>query len=655
LKHRFWFIAIVLLGLSLSPQAGQAQANISLEIQAGFDSLYKMNVWAPIRVTLTNRGPDLQAQLRVTDDNSAFGAAGARYVYPVDLPGQSRKQFTLYAPLRGQNRLTVELVDPAGDLLHFEQSNVMGIGEEGFLIGVVASNPSLLNGLARFRTPGEDAHEGQVAVAHLDLEDLPEIPQAWAGLDMLVFNDIDTSQLSPAQQAVLQSWTRQGGRLVVGGGPNAAQTIQGLTALLPFASVEVQTLAHPITSLQPFSSRRLENRGPYIAAIPVNSTGQILVKEANRPLIILTRRGAGQVYYSALDLSLAPLDRLAGDPLFMPRLVGAFRPRPEDIVERYDRNLIRNSLGLVPDQLLPTPAAVILYLVAYILVIGPVNYFALSRLKHREWAWFTVPAIILLFSSYSYFSSFRLRGGRPLVRQIMVMQGETGAALAEMTAFIGVYTPQRAEYALEIDRPVLVESLPDSYTLTSGITVIGQNSTVIEDLQGDIGGLPGIIARGHTPLPQITANLSYNQASQQARGVIINHTNQPISDALLVVGDQVVQLGDLPVGETQVNQTAALHDPYGNFYERLNYSYSYSDSDAYDDKEMRELLRLTSRDMALRAIFNSESDSDASPNLEQIYLVGWQEGSLLGVNLTNSSGDTISETVLLLRVPILSQ
>ena len=105
-------------------------------------------------------------------------------------------------------------------------------------------------------------------------------------LDIVVFNDIDSAQLTPAQQDALNSWVRSGGFLVVGGGPNAAQTMAGLRHLLPFSGVTMRTLPHPLTGLQNFIRTPLADRGPYVAAVPTNFTGSVLAQQDQLPLAV---------------------------------------------------------------------------------------------------------------------------------------------------------------------------------------------------------------------------------------------------------------------------------------------------------------------------------------------------------------------------------
>lgn len=630
MKRTSFTLAFILFLIFISPAAG-AQPNLSLEARAGFDGFYKTDTWTPIQVTITNQGAGLQTALRLRDNNAGFDISNAMYVYPLDLPGQSRKQITLYAPLRGQPRVEVEVIASDGSHLLATKANSMALEKQALLVGVVAGDASLLNGLAGLKTVDNE----RIAVAHLRPNDLPGNPLAWSSLDILVFNDVDTTLLTTAQREALSNWVQSGGRLVIGGGPNAAQTIAGLKPLLPLTEVSLQTLPHPLAGLQRFAAVTGDDRGPYVAAIPINPDGRNLAQEGNLPLIIGASYGLGQVYYLALDLGLAPLDRLAVEPQFFPRLIGPLQSRSR-FIDNFDHYRMRDSLALIPGQTLPSPGKLTLYLVMYVLIIGPANYFVLRRLKRREWAWVTIPAIILVFSGYGYFSGFRLRGGQPLLHQITVVQADMAAPLSKVDTFIGVYSPARAAYTLDIGESVLAESL-GSFGVNSELTVTAGSSTRIENLRSDIGSMPTLVAHSYATAPPIVANLRYDKAGRRLSGTITNNTGQSLSNALLVMNDQLLQLGELPAGSKKVDGVTT------DFY-YLNNTYEF---DQLNDPA--QAVRLASQNTAVQALFNF--DYSANAGLNGLYLVGWQEGSSIPVTLVNSDSDQISETMLVIGLP----
>ena len=61
-----------------------------------------------------------------------------------------------------------------------------------------------------------------------------------------------------------------------------------------------------------------------------------------------------------------------------------------------------SAVSQLPSLALPPIGGLILLLGAYILLIGPINYLVLVRLDRREWAWFTMPILIIVFGVGAY-------------------------------------------------------------------------------------------------------------------------------------------------------------------------------------------------------------------------------------------------------------
>jgi hypothetical protein len=265
----------------------------------------------------------------------------------------------------------------------------------------------------------------------------------------------------------------------------------------------------------------------------------------------------------------------------------------------------------------------------------------LRYLKRRDWAWLTIPVIVLLFSGLGYWSGFRLRGSQPLVRQITLIRANLPQAtpLAEVSSFIGVFSPFRTAYTLELDASALVASIPDYYGATEALTITGGNPVLVENLETDVGGMATIVARSQMPAPQITTDLDYNSQNRQIQGVIHNTTGQPIQDAYLVVGSEALELGTLPVGENPVRGQLSPVG-YSNFYPQ-----------PVNSQSSEETIALASRDTAVRAVLNTNYYRPIPLPTTPLYLVGWQEGSPVPVNLPDYSFDRQDETLLMLTLP----
>jgi hypothetical protein len=65
------------------------------------------------------------------------------------------------------------------------------------------------------------------------VDNIPDNSDALRAIDVLALTDVDTGNLTLTQRQAIADWVRQGGHLVVTGGPNWQKTQAGVTALLP--------------------------------------------------------------------------------------------------------------------------------------------------------------------------------------------------------------------------------------------------------------------------------------------------------------------------------------------------------------------------------------------------------------------------------------
>ncbi|OQY29640.1 MAG: hypothetical protein B6243_11065 [Anaerolineaceae bacterium 4572_5.2] len=322
LKLKF-LLPLLLIALLLLTQPALSQdqpSHLRFEVKHGFDGYVKDNLWTPIRITAGNAGEAVAGEIRIITQYP-----GEHYVRRLTLPSQSQKEITLFVPLRG-GEYTLEFVNDAGKTLYRRrQQSARMIPQGDFLVGVVASEPGLLNFLAGFQAPQSGY---SVEVAHLSLDELPERALALAALDALVFNDVDTTQLTPARQDALAGWVKQGGKLIVGGGPNAAATVAGLSPLLPIEGLSVKTL-DTLSDLGNLVNEVVPEQGPYLTGIPQPAPNAgVDLYEQGEAFLLSAPLGMGESIYFALDFALAPMNGWAGNEAFWKRLLDPLESSP---------------------------------------------------------------------------------------------------------------------------------------------------------------------------------------------------------------------------------------------------------------------------------------------------------------------------------------
>ena len=655
-------LAVVLIGLP-RPAAAQGGApnevapGLRLEARPGFDGYYKSGYWLPVQVTAANAGPPLEGELRVLT-GSPLSRDAVLYTAPLSLPTQSNKRVPLvvYLP-RITGALTITLADNDGrTVAELPGSRLTELAPADLLYGVVSSEPGafvFLENVAGGRR--------QAAVAFLTLDDLPETGVAWSALDVLILDDVDAGRLSSAQRAALEGWIATGGQLVVTGGPNWQKTAVPLADLLPVA-ISGAVSVDDLPDLQTALGFPLPAAGPYVVADSRLTRGELLLHQDGLPLLARVARGRGAVYFLALDPKLAPLLNWGGREQFWNLIAADAPPTPAWGLGVQNSWAAATAVSSIPTLALPAAWQLVLFLLVYILAIGPLNYLALTRLGRRELAWVTIPALVVLFAGVTYFTGFRLKGSDAVLNQMAVVFGRAGSEQARVESLIGLFTPRRDTYSLTLPADSAARPF-DSSSLTSsgGMTAVARASDLtIRDVRADTGSILTFIANSTQPLPAISGEAALRVVGGDVllEARVQNNSDLTLQDAAVLLGSDIVALGDLPpnssqsasvrIGAAPGASAAPLFAPgAGTFSPLIRHADTLlGTSDYYNDRAAFPRWQL------LQAL---EVDAFAVPAAAQAtdsaILVAWSDAPQLDVRV--SSGARFQSTTLyLLELPL---
>lgn len=587
------FLAVVggLLRASLIQSAVvQAQTDsIILRVTPAFDGYFKNGEWLAAWAEIENRGKNVDGQLSAQITNSATQAT---YAVTISLPSGARKRVPLYILANNFSReLEVQLNGPDG-LLAKQKITVRPQANLTFLAGLVARERgglALLNGVV---LPGQERPKVIVDVA---LEDLPERMEGLRSFDLLVFNDVDTSRLTPGQTAALADWVQQGGRLVIGGGSGAAVTLAGLPATLLPATLAGQAdlQAEDLSGLVDFAGgSAIRTSGTFISSkINPADTSNLLAGDQNLPLVVESQYGEGRVDFITLNLSSAPFNSWPDTIRFWNQLLaptGEYSQNlPTDISlhQMYNMEMVGN-LSNIPALDLPSIQWLSLLLAVYILLVGPVNYFVLRRLRRLQLAWFSIPVLTLLFSAGAFGTGYLLHGTDVILNQI-AMISPNGSGAAAVTNYLGLFSPSQRSYSLEVNTPGLISPIiggDGNSWGPAGPQSSGSNVTFTQGEQPQVKGL----AIDQWSFQAFTEEERWSQfgnlradlrlENEKIMGTLTNETGAPLTDIVVVVGPNFVRLGDLAAGAAkpvELNLTSQVPDPMGmplsyRIYDNLN-------------------------------------------------------------------------------------
>jgi hypothetical protein len=626
------FAAILLL-LGIAALAGtplslaQEEPAITVDVRAGYDGAYRLGDWFPVMVTIANDGPDVRGMLEWRfagrDDEPTFQRA-------IDLPRGSRKRVTMDVFARDLVRSgQVRLLD-GGTVLAEQEVTVEAIDQGRFLIGVISSDPALLNSLNSLNLPSS----GGATVRHLAADALPERPVSLRGINALFLHDIDTSALTQPQRDALALWVQLGGQLVVGGGGSGQRTATGLADVLP---VEV-TGGITQGDLTPLGQ---------IAGVAPPAPGAATLSEA-RPrenaaglpadtaLVYRWARGAGAVTFTAFDLS--SLRGWTGEPELWSRLLAPLDVLAPGLDARQRRlNLLQSTLRL-PSLGLPSAWTLLLFLIGYILAIGPLNYLILRRLRRLEWAWLTVPAAVLMFAGGLYVVGFGLRGGQSQVNQVAIVQGSEGQPRGFATAFVGLFSPRRASYTLLFPSNTLVSEARTWNDLTNetSTAIEGDAGMEVPNVLVDVGSVRTFMTEGAV---DVGASVQSDVRSDggQITGQIRNIGSEPLEDAFIVRGTAYQALGTLAPG---ASRPVALGRS-GNFPWGVNLA----GAGLFD---RQQLLSTLFEGGATR--FGNPNNPNQAIDEQGVYLLAWSSAASVPVSVDGRPADQAGLTLYLIRL-----
>jgi hypothetical protein len=580
---RFATMALAALVLLL-PLAGPTAAaeGLVMDARAMLQGHARVAAWMGIEVRIRNDGPQVIGELRI-----AGGAQGrTRFSQPVDLPTGSDKTFRLYAqPPAFGGQIEVALVASSGTVAKKDVKFTIH-DQSQLIVGVVAEN-------ARGIVRGMDLDAGMSkilpAVVNLTPEDLPERIEAWAPLDRLVWQDVDSARLSQKQLEALRTWVAGGGRLVIVGGttgPAALSTFPD--ELLPY---------RPMTTIEaaPAAIRSLISGLPKGASdVPAMAgdltRGRSLATSGDRTIAAETPYGGGSVTVIGFDPTVGWLAESGADEQLWRSLLPA---RTGSTLVISDDSQLVNAVSQLPALALPPIGGLLALLFGYIALIGPVNYLVLRKLDRREWAWITMPALIVVFAAGAYGFGTALRGLDVIVHEVAIVRGAPDATEGTAQVYVGIFSPGRGTYQVEVPGGALLSSTWAGDWMggaDTGLDIVQDEPARLRDLVIGFSSLRAVRAETAAIVPRIQAELRLRDGVLV--GFIRNLSDQRLESPAVVLGSSVAVFPDLEPGAEQ--EISVTIDPgmFGqSLSDRIIGQAYYGDPRRVDPRAQRNLVR----------------------------------------------------------------
>jgi len=595
---------------------------LTMDARAMLQGHARQGTWMAIKVNLANDGPAIIGELQI----AGGGSGRTQFGTEVDLPTGSRKEYTLYAqpPTFGSN-LAVSLVVGGASIASSEVQFALHDSTQ-LVIGILAEQANRIAGQLDLMP----APNGQApAIANLTVADLPDRVEAWAGLDRLIWQDVDSGTSgADALAAFPDEILPYRPTSVVNADPSS---IGGLLGALPDDAAILPALAGEL------------------------ARGRPLAASGDRTIAAETVYGTGNVTLLGFDPTTPWITK--SDEVSAPLWRRVIPPRTGTSNALTDDGTIVSAIWNLPSLALPPIGGLLALLAGYIVLIGPVNYLVLRWLDRREWAWITIPTLIAVFTVGAFGFGNALRGSDVILHEISIVRGAPGTTEGVASSYIGVFSPTRSTYQLRVPGGALISS-PISgdlfnSTTTGPLDVLqGTETARIRNLAVPFGSLRAVRAETATQVPLISGDLRLENG--RIVGVITNQSDKVLERPAIVLGASAQVLsGDLAPGATANVDLRLEQNPFslGQLSERIVGPVFYDSNATFDSESQRKLVRKAVIDQL--SYDQSTQISNQFPGDSAIFLA-WGTDNVVAMEVegqkANRLGNVLYEIPMNLRI-----
>jgi hypothetical protein len=465
--------------------------------------------WVRYQVTLSNVGDqDWSGDLRLVNRPPRTGAGTPQNVPGLQLPAppqvgdgrvpsglpdaalqvrvsiQARHQRVIQ--LTGQDHYaSVELVGHNGQIIYSSPVEI----SPAVPVAVLSDSDIAPAALAQVRI-------GDMPIRVLSFSKAPSFPSSVLQLGQLaavVVDQFDMASLSQPQMAALRDYVGLGGSLILAGGASWRRTLQPVPADLS----PIRAGATISQSLQPVAVLGGGESAPTapVAVGEIAQQARVTLSGQTAPLIVELAYGGGRVITLAFDPAAEPVQglKLAGTSWSqaLGRAVLKSRGANGWAASAIPGPSLATAASMpLPDEAPPPPVWLLgLGLLAYMLVIGPLNLALSRRLGRPDLLWVTIPVLAVASTAGLYLAGGILHAGTQDEQLQVVRLGPKGSI--STVEYHEILFGQRGQHTLQSSPNALLAPM-----------TLGLHQAAVADCPNcvqQLGGLPRDVAEHALP------------------------------------------------------------------------------------------------------------------------------------------------------------
>ncbi len=564
------------------------RAAVRFDMFTGYDGIVPQGSWFPIAFEVQNDGPPFVAVVEVSPGQ--FNSTQTRTMV-VELPTGTTKRFVMptFNAASYNPTWNARLLDERGKV------RAEAIGQRvrrlnNAALPLAAAMTRATPPLPEIKDAKNRQEDLRPVFGRLQPSVFPDNPLVLEGLDVLYLSSERILELKVNQVGPILAWLYGGGHLVISleqlnhlSGPGV--WLKQILPIDPGAMTSVasqgelqkwleQRARYDGSDFKPVSTRSPKTTttssvNPY-ANLSADSQfegsqiqvmtgklkdGRVLVGSQTSPLIVTAKRGRGQITALTFAPELEPFRAWKNADFFWAKMIDL---PPElfstDFQPGYSGRPIDGIFGAMIDskQIRKLPVGwLLLLLVGYLVVIGPLDQYWLKKLNRQMLTWLTFPAYVAFFSLLIYFIGYKLRAGETEWNELHIVDIIPHGDTADLRGRIygSIYSPVNARYNFAGDQTF--STLRGEF---SGNYGGGQESSRANIEQR----ANGFLAQAAVPVwtSQLFVSDWWRQDAAPVRVtvtgkdiVIDNDLEVNLTEVKLVLKDRVIDLGAVPAQE----------------------------------------------------------------------------------------------------------
>lgn len=543
--------------------------NMELTMQCGFENMVKYGRNICIQSEITNNDSDFVGYMQViipsTDNEN-----NVMYQKEISIPaGETKKIMFPLAPDAVGYRYNVRIVDEKGkEVLTKELVPNFQYDSEKLFVGVLTDEKDYLGYLS----------QTDIKVFYLDKDKLPDEETSLDTLDIIVFNNFNTGNLSEEQYTALKTWVSNGGCLVIGTGTTGSKTLD---------------IFKDDFITGKFGDVNTEG----VMSLELDKSQEIVSKKSDRTFYNI-EKGLGNVIICSEDLGVKYADwQTVGKNIVktIKKNLSEYKKTQIDTSADSSYYEIIDGLSNMNSIKLPSIGKYALILTIYIIITGPFLYLVLKKIDKRNLLWGLVPVSAIAFGIGIYALGSETRLNDPIVgyMNFYTLDG-SGKDQGEEKIFFGITVPSNDKYVFELPETSKISCLNAGYEdyyyggqpnnnkknkwdYKTAISYGAEDTTVQLKNYSTFDNAYFKSQSVHTG----NGTYEYHVKSYEYKlsGTFTNHLGYDLEKALVLCDQRLYAIGDIKDGESVDLGKIKEEDIYN----------IYSADSFYDDKMMEKL------------------------------------------------------------------